>query len=376
MIRRGFSQSYQSKGSIIVMVLLLVVLLTFIVTAFLAESTAKIKYYGLFHNRDDLRTDAYSALEIALGTVNQYREIEGALWGPEQGWASPLQDFEFQPKNASEVNVSFSDESAKFALQALEADTLLVLFEVLGFSLPQREALTDGLLDWTDADDDRRLNGFDGDDYEDVDPPLKPANGPIQSWDEFRLIEPFREAFFDENGMPLPVWNSFKEAVSLYRTSGNPNINQASATVLAVLEETGQINTRSLQAYKNGSDGEFGTEDDRLIRSPDGISGIQEAGGLITTIELLRVKVVASRGDANFQIDALVTWSGSDASAADAKSPEVDNRSSARDVIDENDDSAQGRLKRSKGSARTAPSVSADLGYPFRFVRISENRKF
>lgn len=358
------------------MVLLLVVLLTFIVTAFLAESTAKIKYYGLFHNRDDLRTDAYSALEIALGTVNQYREIEGALWGPEQGWATPLQDFEFTPKNAAEVSVYFSDESAKFALQALEADTLLVLFEVLGFSLPQREALTDGLLDWTDADDDRRLNGFDGDDYEDFDPPLKPANGPIQSWDEFRLIEPFREAFFDENGMPLPVWNSFKEAVSLYRTSGNPNINQASATVLAVLEETGQINTRSLQAYKNGSDGEFGTEDDRLIRSPEGISGIQEAGGLITTIELLRVKVVASRGDANFQIDALVTWSGSDASAADTKSPEEDNRSRARDVIDENDDSAQGRLKRSKGSARTAPSVSADLGYPFRFVRISENRKF
>jgi hypothetical protein len=357
------------------MVLLLVVLLTFIVTAFLSEATAKIKYYGLFHNRDDLRTDAYSAMEIALGTVNQYREIEGALWGPEQGWGIALQDFEFEPRNASSVIVSFSDESAKFPLQALETDTLLVLFEVLGFTLPEREALTDGLLDWMDADDDRRLNGFDGDDYEDFDPPLKPANGPIQSWDEFRLIEPFRELFFDENGMPLSAWNAFKESVSLYRTSGNPNINQASPTVLAVLEEMGQINTRSILDYKNGADGELGTEDDRLVRDIASVSGIQDAGGLANTIDLLRVKVEAIRGDARFQIDALVTWSGSDAAAADAKSPESES-TRANDVVDQQDDSAAGRLKRSKGSARTAASTGADLGYPFRLVRISENRKF
>lgn len=363
------------RGSVVVMVLLLVVLLTFIVTAFLSEATAKIKYYGLFHNRDDLRTDAYSALEIALGTVNQYREIEGALWGPEQGWATALEDFGFEPRNASSVSVSFSDESAKFALQGLESDTLLVLFEVLGFSLPEREALADGLLDWMDADDDRRLNGFDGDDYEDFDPPLKPANGPIQSWDEFRLIEPFRELFFSETGLPLPAWSAFTEAVSLHRTSGQPNINQASPTVLAVLEELGHIHTLSLEAYKNGADGEQGTEDDRLIRITEGISGIQDAASVITSIELLRVKVTATRGDARFEIDALVTWSGSDTSAAEARKPDA-NASRADTPVDQNDDSAQGRLQRTKGSARTAASVSADLGYPFRFVRISENRKF
>jgi hypothetical protein len=362
------------SGSVIVMVLLLVVLLTFIVTAFLTEATAKIKYYGLFHNRDDLRTDAYSALEIALGTVNQYREIEGALWGPDQGWGTALEDFEFEPRHATHVTVTFQDESAKFALQALETDVLLVLFEVLGFSLPDREALTDGLLDWMDTDDDRRLNGFDGDDYEDFDPPLKPANGPIQSWDEFRLIEPFRELFFEESGLPLPVWNQFVEAVSLHRPSGQPNINQASPTVLAVLEEMGHINARSLEAYRHGADGEPGTGDERLLRTADGAAGIQDAAGISTSIELLRVKVEASRGDARFQIDALVTWAGSDASAAKARSPETTARAS--DPIDSNDDSAKGRLQRGKGSARTAPALSADLGYPFRFVRISENRKF
>ena len=56
---RPTTRTIRSKqGSIIVLVLVLVVLLTFIVVAFLEEATAKIKYYGLFHNRDDLRTDA------------------------------------------------------------------------------------------------------------------------------------------------------------------------------------------------------------------------------------------------------------------------------------------------------------------------------
>ena len=44
------------RGSIIVLVLVFVILLTFIVVAFLEEAASKIKYYGLFHNRDDLRT--------------------------------------------------------------------------------------------------------------------------------------------------------------------------------------------------------------------------------------------------------------------------------------------------------------------------------
>ena len=115
------------------MVLVFVVLLTFIVVAFLEEATARIKYYGLFHNRDDLRTDAYSAMEISLAVINQYREVEGALWGPGQGWGNPLEKSDFEPAHASQVRVSFEDESAKLPLSGLDYDTLLILFDVLDF---------------------------------------------------------------------------------------------------------------------------------------------------------------------------------------------------------------------------------------------------
>jgi general secretion pathway protein K len=361
------------RGSVIVLVLVFVVLLTFIVVAFLEDATSKIKYYGLFHNRDDLRTDAYSALEISLAIINQYREVEGALWGPAQGWADPLGKFGFKPRHAREVRVSFEDESAKFGLQNLDYDTLLALFEVLGFDLPERESLADGLLDWMDEDDEHRLNGTDGEDYEDMDPPYRPANAPIETWDEFKLIVPYNTLFFDETGAPVPQWEQFRQAVSLYHT-GDPNINQASPTILALLQERGALNMLSFMDYKNGADGEPGTEDDRLIR--DNAQGfLNTEGGVSTEVQLLRVKVDAIRGDAAFTVEVLVSWSGSDAGAADARSADRET-SRNRTPEDSNPNSARDQRSRARGNTRTAPSVAAELGYPFRFLRITENRKF
>lgn len=360
-------------GSITVLVLVFVVLLTFIVVAFLEEATGKIKYYGLFHNRDDLRVDAYSALEISLAVINQYREIEGALWGPSQGWANPLQQVEFTPAHASSVSVSFEDESSKIGLSTLEYDELLVLFDLMGFDLPEAQSLADGFLDWTDADDERRLNGYDGDDYEDMEPPYKPANSNVVTWDEFKLIQPFNTLFFDESGRPTSDWSAFRNTVSLYHT-GKVNINQASGLVLEFLGESGILDPLSLADYMNGTDGIQGTEDDRLMRNLEQ-SFFGEAGKVTSGIELLRVKVTASRGDARFDLETLVSWSGSDAGAADLsqnRQPEEE----ANPGGEEPRGSSAERRSRSRGTARTAPAVSAELGYPFRFVRIVENRKF
>jgi general secretion pathway protein K len=364
------------RGSIIVLVLVFVVLLTFIVVAFLEEATARIKYYGLFHNRDDLRTDAYSAMEITLAVINQYREVEGALWGPSQGWGNPLERAGFEPAHATAVNVRFEDESGKLPLMELDYDTLLILFDVLEFDLPDAQSLADGLLDWMDEDDLRRLSGFDGDDYEDMDPPYKASNSAIVSWDEFQLIEPFATLFWDEEGRPSTAWGTFKSSVSLYH-KGAVNINQANATVLEVLYEKGLVDPRSLTSFKSGSDGETGTEDDRLFRKGQGNDAILPAAGneVTDSIELLKVQVEAVRGEARFVLQALVTWSGSNPGAADT-TPNRPAGSDTAPVMDSNPDSAKDERARARGNARTSPSVAANLGYPFRFVRITENRNF
>jgi general secretion pathway protein K len=352
------------------------VLLTFIVVAFLEEATARIKYYGLFHNRDDLRTDAYSAMEISLAVINQYREVEGALWGPSQGWGNPLSKSDFEPAHASQIRVSFEDESAKFPLSKLDYDTLLVLFDVLDYDFKDAQSLADGLLDWMDEDNLRRLNGYDGEDYEDKDPPYKSSNSQIVSWDEFKLIEPFNTLFWDEDGLPTSQWARFKSSISLYHT-GAININQANATVLEVLSEKGLVDPRSFDNFKNGSDGEPGTEDDRLYRKGEGNDTVLPAQSNEVTdgIELLKVRVEAMRGEAQFVLQALVTWSGANPGAADTR-PNEPAGSDSNPVMESDPNSATEGRNRARGNTRTAPSTSANLGYPFRFVRITENRNF
>ncbi len=376
MTTRGKGRLSGKRGSIIILVLVFIILMSFIVVAFMQEATAKVKYYGLFHNRDDLRTDAYSAMEITLAVINQYREVEGALWGPIQGWDRALEEVEFEPAHSTKVEVQFEDESAKLPLSSLEYEQLLVLFDVLGFDLPDAEALADGLLDWTDEDDNRRLNGFDGDDYDDMDPPYKPSNSAITTWDEFRLIEAFRERFWNEDGLPTPEWSRFKSAVSLYH-NGAVNLNQASGLVLDYLYEKQLIDPTRIEFYMNGSDGISGTEDDRLWRKDEGVENLllAESSEVSDQIELLLVRVIAYRGEARFTLEALVSWSGSNPGVAGTSQAGRSADEANREIVNNNPQTAAQERQRATGSARTTGSVAAELGYPFTFVRISENRK-
>lgn len=364
--------SQNHKGSILVLVLAFVILLTFIVTAFLEDASSRIKYYGLFHNRDDLRVDAYSALETSLAVLNTYREVESALWGPEQGWGNPLADTSFQPANAASVSVEFIDESARLPLNDLSYDELLDLFELLDFDLSDAESLADGFLDWTDEDNDRRLNGFDGDDYEDREPPYRPANAPVESFAEMRLIRPFDRLFFDEEtGRPLPLWNRFRNAVSLYN-SGPVNINSAPALVMDWLYERGLVDPYAVERHLLGRDGEPGTEDDRLLRQDtEGIllEGASERAS--TELELLRVKVTASRGQARFVLEAMVEWIGANPGAGRTASSNQRNEDTANQPNNRNSN-----RNPSRSNTRTDLPSASDLGYPFRILRLLENRNF
>lgn len=370
-------QPYRRKGSIIVMVLVFIVLLSFIVVAFLQEATARIKYYGLFHNQDDLRTDAYSALEITLGVINQYREIEGVLYGPEQGWGNPLSFVDWQPTHASSIQVTFHNESGRFSLADTTFERFRETFTLLGFDLSTAQSLADSLLDWMDEDDLSRLNGYDADDYEGrVD--YRPSNAPITTWDELRLIHGFEEAFWDEEGRPKDIQRQFKEAFSL-TYSGPVNINAAPQLVIDVLSEEGLINDYALEDYRNGQDGIRGNADDRLLR-PETLSNVvlnDSAEGISAGIEELGISVESIRGEARFLLTARVAWQGSDPSANQFTTEEsVESSENGEETTTAESDPNADERRQARGSAQTESGIEADLGYPFQILRLAENQPF
>lgn len=368
-----------NSGTILVLVLVYVVMLSFVVVAFLQDATARIKYYGLFHNHDDLRTDAYSALEATLAVINLYREVEGALYGPEQGWGSPLERLDWQPAHAKSVSIRFTDESSRFSLNDASFERLRTTFTLLDFDLSTAERLADSLLDWIDSDSLSRLNGADGDDYTDKDPPYRAANGPLTHWDELPLIEHFKEAFWDEDGTPMPELARFKSAFSL-NYSGPININAAPAFVLSILAEEGVLDAFALDAYKRGFDGESGTDDDRLLR-PETLAQVilsNDGNAVSASIEQLGIEIEARRGEARFLLSTMVKWQGADHSANDRApaEPQTTTGSNAIAANPNNDNAPAQNRQQARGSARTQAAVNAQLGYPFEFVHLVENQRF
>jgi general secretion pathway protein K len=372
-MHRSSSLRRKKRGSIVAAVLALIVLLSFLVVAFLDDVKDRLRYSAQFQYQDDLRVEAYSALETTLAVLNIFHEVDGSLWAQQQGWGDPLGWADYTPGSGVQVQVRFKDETGKFSLNSTEYATYRLVFQELDLPMAVGDEVADAILDWIDEDDLPRLNGFDGDDYRDLDPVgYEPANEPIRGWDELELIPPFREVFFDEDGVPLPIYREFRSAFSLTH-SGPVNINSAPPLVQRVLERQGLISLDNLNRFKDGPDGEPNTGDERPIRdlNSGGIrpSGSEEGGGITNEIDQLEVEIRVTRGEAFFLLRTLVSWRGANPSAGDTEPIARETTEGARGDDDRNS------ARAARGNARTQASAGAQLGYPFQLIWIAENRQ-
>ena len=354
---------HTSAGSVLAVVLGLIALASFVLIAFMEEATAKIKYSGLFSNRDDLRVHAFSTLETTLAVINEIREIDWGLYGPAQGWGNPFYYARIEPQEDLDVEIMIEDETGKISLHMATQQTLNILFEEMGLSFDDSEELTDALLDWTDADDLTHLNGAESAFYDIGDHPYRPANQPLQSWDELRLIKGFDTLFFDSEGNPNDYYRQFLSAVSTYH-NGKVNINSAGPLVLAVISRVDAIDTEGLYVYLIGDDGVRGTDDDRLIIDrnhpyfPGDPARGSRSGMVDMHAEVLNITVSVRRGESSFLLNAIVSWSGANPSAA-ATTAKLDPETS----------------QTSQQKQPTMVDFGTVLGYPFQIMRLIENRR-
>ena len=352
----------------IIAVLGFVVLLSAILAAFMLEATYKIKYFGLFYNRDDLRVLAYSYLETSLAVVNEIREIDRTLNSPTQGWGNPLHYAGIIPRDGYNVDIRIVDESGKIALATADEMVLRIIFEEMGIGLMEAEQLSDALLDWMDSDDLLRLNGAEEDYYASLNPPYKPPGKLIQSWNDLRLIKEYDKHFFDEEGIPNQNHQQFLGAVTLYN-QGKVNVNAANGFVLRVLSRLEGWDQSYLETYLIGLDGERGTGDDGVIDSGDSpylnsLTG-QKRNYSDNRVQIMKITVTVSRGDASFMINTVVGWKGSNPAAS------AGSLSSDRRII-----RGSGKTSGRGGMTAAQADIGAKLGYPFTIVRLTENFKF
>ncbi|TVP79203.1 MAG: hypothetical protein EA353_06795 [Puniceicoccaceae bacterium] len=335
--------SQRKRGSVLIAVLGIILLLSFIVTRFIDEAVEDLEYRAIFNEPANVRSFTYSMLEVALATIHEVGLIDdGKLYAPEQGWADPIEYARIEIPNGWEVSISIRDESGKLPINTMSEASLNRMFEEsFDFDFGTARELSSVLLDWIDPDDNRRLNGAESEDYLRRNPPYRAANRPLQSLKELRLLKVWEDHFFDESGQPNERFYQLEGMVSVLH-SGPANLNSSPQQVLEMLALQDGYDQRSLFD---------GLGDLPYLRQPPGSANRQESG---VEAQLLRITVSLARGSVPFTISALVepVFNSDTASA----SP------SGR---------APGR------SAQDAPKTGAKseqdaLRYPFKIVQISE----
>ena len=332
----------RQRGSVLVAVLAIILVITFMVTRFMNEAVNDLEYRAIFNEPTDVRSFAYGMLEVALATVQEVALIDdGKLYAGEQGWNDPISYAGISIPHGWEVSITIRDEGGKLPLNTMSEELLnKLLEEELDFDFGTTRELSSTLSDWIDENDNRRLNGAESDEYLRNNPPYRAANAPLQSLEELSLLKVWEDEFFDEDGNPNELFEQLSGLVSVMNT-GAVNLNSAPAEVLELL------------ALQDGWQDDYlfdGLEEPYLKKPPESAG---DASGV--EISLLRVTVNLRRGDVPFTISALVEPNFSEASdsgsAASGSAP-----------------GGSSEVKPKTGSIEEQDAIK----YPFKILQLSE----
>jgi len=287
----------RNRGSVLAAVLGIILLLSFLITRFIEEAMEGLEYRAIFNEPPEVRSFAYSMMEVALATVQEVALIdEGKLYAPEQGWQDPIAYSGITIPNGWEVSVQIRDEGGKLPINTVNqnGDLLIKLLEeIFEFDFGTTRELVSTLQDWIDSNDTRLLNGAESDDeYLRRNPAYKAANSPLQSLEELRYIKVWEDEFFDEDDQPNDQFQRLSSLVTVLH-GGAVNLNASPAEVLEIL------------ALQDGWQDDYlfdGLEEPYLTSAPESAS--EESASV--EVSLLRVTVNIQRGDVPYAISALV----------------------------------------------------------------------
>lgn len=346
------------RGSVLVVVLATLLFAALLLTRLIESESPDLIMAVRLADRDRLQADAYGAMETTLAALMDFRTADGGLYSPTQGWADPLGYAGYVPREGVTVAVAFEDESAKLSLPRVNLDTLKALLVQLGLGVSDAARVADAMFAWMHNGYLSAESATSARAYEQGDPPAEPPYRSLRSFDELATIAVARDFFFETDGRPKPLLDTFKHAVSLYQFNAT-NLNSAGPAVLAA-SGWDVAQSSSLQKYLTTQ--VSATKSRPYLRSLQEVReqvGNAATGNLGAQIQLLRITITARQGAAQLQLSALVTWSGQASLPAPlAANPEGTTKAIAAPTA---------------VSARPPANAVNTLRYPFTVLELSAN---
>ena len=351
------------RGSVLLIVLITLVFATAAMFVFIERASNDLLVEKRSSDANRLRLEAYSALETTLAVLEDFRQANGMLRSPSEGWSDPLAFANYQPAEGRTVEVAFEDESGRYSLPNATQANLVNLFKAWEVTDADSARLADAILGWMKKDYVAASAGApDAQDYEREEIPYDPPGRPLRSFDELATIAVARDLFYDETGQPNALWKRFASAFSLYSFQ-NPSINGASPELFAGLGITNTLEQKQLDDYLHGR-GLFENKGTGYFKSSQDVAamfgGQSPAAALSTQISALRIIVTVREGRSSFRINALIAPPGG------ATIPVVKTDT-------ESANNQNGSTNPTNAAPTTTAQTTKKLNYPFTILEFREN---
>ncbi len=366
------------RGSVLVIVMVTLLFATFALVNFMEKASVDL----LVDQREilsrRLRHEAYNALEMTLGVLNEFREAGNGLRSPAEGWGDPLEFAGYVPGEDRTISVSFDDESGKLPLPRMDAQMLVRLFRY--WELPQAEAesVADALLGWMKRD--HVYTSAVQPDYDAAPIPYEVPGRSLRSYGELAAIDKVREVFFDADGRPNDLWRRFVDSVSLFDFA-RPNLNGARPDTLAALGQFDDTQQRNLGDYLRGA-GLYQNQGPRFFRSPNEAQAVAgpagDTGAFEATISALRITVTVREGTTEYRLSTVIAPQGGartiQTTASDTR--RVTQTAGAQTAAQRQSRPNAAQANPRPGATPGVPGAAAtprNLQYPFTLLEIQEN---
>ena len=260
------------RGVAIVIVLWVVLVLSLLISGFAFTMHVETEVASFARKQLKAEMLARSGIEVARMQLilDLQSPTEGGFDALNQAWATNEELYVDHELGDGTYNVKVIDEESKIPINSATEPLLKRLLNLLGVDPLDGDIIVDSILDWIDADDLTRLNGAESDYYESLSPPYHAKNAPLDRIEELLLVRGVTPELF--HGSPATKDADAQpglESVLTTMSSGQVNVNTASAIVLRALLNIDEGQVQAILNLRDGSDGIAGTDDDQPFTSID-----------------------------------------------------------------------------------------------------------
>jgi len=360
------------RSSVLVLVLVTLVFTAAALTAFVEKAGNDLMVEVRRSDAKRLRQEAFSALEVTLAVLEDFREADNGLHSTAEGWGDPLTWAEWTPSQGRSVDVSFRDESGKVPLAHADLTTLTNMFEAWQMAPADAEKLADAIEGWM-------ARGYSytttlTPDYPDAAVPYAEPQRPMRSFTELAAIDDARDVFFDENGLPNGNYWRFVDDFSLFNFP-QPNANGANADVMAAVGQYTDVQRQHISDFLNGT-GQYANDGQQWLQNAAQLAAVAGLGGNAgtfgTTIAALRINVTVHDGRSQYRVSVVVAPQGgatTNQTLATNATAAASNASPATTASI----TSTAQPSSTANSATASAAASQSINYPFTLLEILED---